>query len=493
MTVSGTRKKEILASFQKGAAPSGTDFSNRPISHTAGKIIGAALIVDGLTFVGSLLQTGANSLPSMIGCVIGVGIARLMVFGRSDVLDQKRWDRFWHGDLLGYWLSYLPLLFTAMGSNEESLSGNVIGAYFLASVIALIFGFLNVRLRDQRDKEEIAHCLQEWHRSQPNAAAVPMVTAAPAGRRREPNHSRPPAQASAVQTSPVVNTDGFPPEAIRRLSEEFDRTFVSSSTGPISTMKFEPDRAFALVDKIDDYLEAYPGNTDLFLAKSSVLRQAMQWKSGEDVIDEILSRDPCQFDARLIKDEWDTWQHLLQCPACDVTTRQLSPALRQATSCGSVVLVRDGIKLAVALVQDVSELRFKSTLRQDMRCKWEFVQADTPHGRIVAHYSFVEDAPGCSYLREQILPTGRPQKADGASGYWLLQRLARQSDGLFLLVSGNQVLYSKRCVFPQETRTRLKTIADCIARDPKPTLGMDDFQAAIKWHTNHFDDTVLRF
>jgi hypothetical protein len=219
----------------------------------------------------------------------------------------------------------------------------------------------------------------------------------------------------------------------------------------------------------------------------------MQCKSAEDIIDQILERDPNQFDARLIKDEWETWPHLLQCPPCSQNAQIVSPALKGAAGRGSAVLVRDGIDLEVALIQDVSGLIFKRELTPDLRCKWEFVRTDTPHGRIVAHYCFVEDAPKCSYLQESILQTGRPAKANGTAGYWLLQRLARQSSALFVLTKGNRVVYSNRFIFPENTRTTLRAIAKVIADEPKPCRTSDDIRVATQWHADHLDDGSIVF
>jgi hypothetical protein len=291
----------------------------------------------------------------------------------------------------------------------------------------------------------------------------------------------------------------LPDEIVRSVSEAVDKVFapgvqVGAAGGQALTVtNLDIGEAFAFVEMIDGHLKEYPDNVDLLLAKSSALRCAMQWKSAEEIIDKILRRDPNQFDARLIKDEWDTWPHLLQCPPFRVGMTKMPSALSQVSSRDRVVLVRDGLSLRVALIQDASQLQFARELTPEMRCKWEFVSSDTPYGRIVAHYCFVEDAPNCSYLRESILQTGRPQRADGVSGYWLLQRLARTPSALFVLVNGDRVAYSNRYVFPEAARARIRKIAEVIAEDPKPAASQDDFRSAIKWHTDHFDDRGMTF
>jgi hypothetical protein len=303
-----------------------------------------------------------------------------------------------------------------------------------------------------------------------------------------------PAQASLE----VFPTESMLPEELvlrltERLNEGFAEAVMVAAGHGVSSGRVDLSKATATIDAIDTSLKERPGNVSLLLAKSSALRTIMQWKSGEDVIDEILRQKPDQFDARMIKEEWGTWPHLLQCPPCEVGIKRMSSALKEAARGRSVVLVRDGIELGVALIQDVAGLQFARSLSQEMRCKWEFALADTPYGRIVAHYGFVEDAPNCSFLQENILQTGRPAKADGKSGYWLLQQMARFKSSLILLVVGDKVVYSNRYIFPEETQAKLKTIAKLIADDPKPCRTQEDMQAATRWHTEHFDDTKMKF
>jgi len=291
--------------------------------------------------------------------------------------------------------------------------------------------------------------------------------------------------------------DELPEDLVRKLSERLNAAFADAPEvrvghGLIKSSVNIP-AASAVVDAIDNELTRHPDDVALMLAKSSALRIIMQMETAEEVIDEILLCQPDQFDARRIKHDWDTWPHLLQRPACWVGMTTLSPALKQAVSSGSVLLVRDGISLGVALIQDVSTFQFARELTPDMRCKWEFICSDTPHGRIVAHYSFVEDAPKCSYLQESMIQTGRPAKADGVSGYWLLQRLARMTSSLLVLVKGDRVVYSNRYVFPESTRAKLRTISEVIAADPRPTRTPEDFRAAVKWHVDHLDNTSIVF
>lgn len=173
---------------------------------------------------------------------------------------------------------------------------------------------------------------------------------------------------------------------------------------------------------------------------------------------------------------------------------ELSPVLQEGIASGRCVhLIRDGVKIGVAFVHDVSQIRFDRGLTQAMRCKWEFVPAESPHGRIVAHYPLVEDNPASPYRQEFFLNGDRPQKAVGLSGYWLLQRLARVDSGFIVLAKGDRVQYSRRFVFSEQLRARLNEIAVSLVNDPKPVRTIEGFQRAIQWHMDHFDFTSVKF
>lgn len=290
----------------------------------------------------------------------------------------------------------------------------------------------------------------------------------------------------------------LPIEVVRKLTELTDKAFLppkpaADRPGAIA-IDVSVEGNLALMEAIDASLQQYPANTDLLLAKSSALRAAGAEGHARAVIEEILARDAEQFEARLIKQHWEYWPHVCGLPPCSEGMRRIAPALVGGLREGrNVQLVRDGLGSSVAFLQEISQFRFDHGLSNSMRCRWEFVPADTPFGRIVAHYVLVEDNVPSPYRQEFFLPTGKPEGISATGGYWLLQRLARLESALIILVMGDQVRYARRYVFPLQMRSGLGEIAARIAKDPRPTKTVEDFQRAVQWHMDHFDFNAIRF
>lgn len=151
----------------RAVGPATNDHSAaRPISATAGRLVLGALIVGVTVYAGSfvgLLIDYSGIAPSLVGCFVGLVMVSTTVFGNADALDRKRWQRYWHGDLLGYWLTYVPL--TILGvqhaldgrhHNESELLCLDFLAYLAACIVGLGTGFLNVIRTDSQDQAEFA-------------------------------------------------------------------------------------------------------------------------------------------------------------------------------------------------------------------------------------------------------------------------------------------------------------------------------------------------
>jgi hypothetical protein len=287
----------------------------------------------------------------------------------------------------------------------------------------------------------------------------------------------------------------LPDNVYRQILDLVDRTIAGSMSNESLAMANADTtiKAKGFVETMNRYLVEYPGNTDLLLLKASALRLAAQEHAGP-IVAGILARAPDHFDARMMLEDWDTWPHVLQLPPCAETMQRLPAPLVEGLRQGcNVQLIRDGLVPGVAFFQDISEIRFDHGLSNTMPCQWDFVPADTPFGRIVAHYVLVEDNVAKPYRKEFFLPTGKPQRAHAASGYWLLQRLARQESALILLAKGALVLYVCRYAFPPATRDTLTRLGDQLKRDPRPTGTLEDFQRAVQWHTDQFDFASVKF
>lgn len=140
---------------------------NRPLNIAVLKKSWIAVCVPVLIFASasSLSAGGGNGVaPSFIGCMIGLAIVRFIIMKDCDPLDQLRWKRFWHGALLGYYLTYMPLTFisvVAVLSNENSVDLDDLMAlsfvsdlviFGVASIIGFYSGVHNMRKKDGESK-----------------------------------------------------------------------------------------------------------------------------------------------------------------------------------------------------------------------------------------------------------------------------------------------------------------------------------------------------
>ncbi len=242
-----------------------------------------------------------------------------------------------------------------------------------------------------------------------------------------------------------------------------------------------------LVGLLDRALALVPDDVTLMLARVDALAAAMQFKTAEEVLDDVLGRHPDDFEARMRKDHWGEWQGVFHLPGLSEATSTLAPLMHDHIRQGrSIQVVRAGVGSAMAIVRPVGSEEMGSGLSHASRAMWEPVWSQTPVGALVAHYLLVEDDPASPYRAEGFLPLTRSEKASRMHGYWLLQQLAH-ADGCFvILADGDRVLYNRWLVFPGHIRARLQAMA---ARAGTASLATDAsvFQQATQWHMLAFD------
>jgi len=253
-------------------------------------------------------------------------------------------------------------------------------------------------------------------------------------------------------------------------------------------------QAMKVVDAIDQAIQQAPDDFDLLIAKSAALCCAAQFKSAEEVIDEVLKAVPNNFEARQRKDHWEKWNHVMQYPPWFDSAKELHPAMARAIrDRRSVQLVRDGLQIGIAVVGNAELKQFPRGLSTKMRSKWELVWSETPHGVLIAHYLMVEDDPGGDPFRvEAFLPTFVPTEVDPDSGYWLLQRLNHMNSCFLVLVDGERVLYNARYIFPGRVKATLRLFAERVVQRAEGR-DLSAFQRACQWHMSKFDMNSLRF
>jgi hypothetical protein len=265
-------------------------------------------------------------------------------------------------------------------------------------------------------------------------------------------------------------------------------------TGTGTMMQVNSANAMRLVSAIDEALQKSPDDLDLLVAKSGALCCAMQFKTAEEVLDQVLSISPEHFEARMRKDHWETWQHLFAFPTwSDKATTLHSVMAAHLQQARQIQIIRDGLQVGIAIVKSVQRQEFPPQgLSSRMRSKWEPVWSDTPYGAIVAHYLLVEDVPADPWKNEGFLPTFVPDEVIPASGYWLLQRMSNIGSCFLVLAEGKRILYNKRYVFPSELGSTLRSISQKVTQKAAGK-DLNAFQNACQWHMQNFDMGRVRF
>jgi len=280
---------------------------------------------------------------------------------------------------------------------------------------------------------------------------------------------------------------------IDEASRIADEAIKLQAVGEHTMVQSNSVHGMRLVAAIEKALEKSPNDLDLLVAKSGALCSALQFKTAEDLIDQVLSINPEHFEARKRKDHWAKWEHLFHYPPWSSKATTLHPIMAARLQYGIVVqIVRDGLQVGIAVVRPAQRQQFPRGLSNRMRSKWEPVWSQTPHGPIVAHYLLVEDNPANPYSAEGFLQTSVPDEVAPSSAYWLLQRMSNLGSCFLVIAEGSKVLYNARYVFPDALRSTLRSISDKLVRQP---VKMDraTFQRACQWHMQNFDMKRIRF
>jgi hypothetical protein len=159
-----------------------------------------------------------------------------------------------------------------------------------------------------------------------------------------------------------------------------------------------------------------PNDFDLLVAKAFVLEAGAQFKSAEEVLDLVLSKDPSHFEARMWKSHWNEWTSPIRFPAWDERQTILHPVMKAHLALRhQVQIVRDGLQKAVAIVAAVQGPPFDS--RTQVETQW--ILSETPFGPLVAYYMRIAEPSGerarwRRFFRCSSLLSSHPRK-DGSS------------------------------------------------------------------------------
>lgn len=287
----------------------------------------------------------------------------------------------------------------------------------------------------------------------------------------------------AISEEPAENVASIIAEAARLADERVTVERVGESF----IVQSDSMSADEIVGILDRALALAPDDIDLLLAKSDMLALGMQFKSAEDVLDEILAREPDNFEALTRKEQWGEWSNVFTLPRWSEHEVELpAPMSQDLARARSVQVVRSGVKAALAVVRPVQPGEMAAGLGPQTRVMWEPVWSPTSVGAIVAHYLVVEDNPADPYRAEAFLPLARSEKAARMNGYWLLRQLAH-ADGCFVvLAEGDRVVYNRWYPFPSSVKAHL-TAMEARLVSGAGVSESGSFNEAMQWHMNNFD------
>ncbi len=241
--------------------------------------------------------------------------------------------------------------------------------------------------------------------------------------------------------------------------------------------------------ELDAAIQACPEDLNLMVAKACTLHVSAQFKSAEEILDQVLAKDPGHFEARMWKDHWNSWLHALRFPSWNAQMTSLQPAMTAHLRAGHrVQLVRDGFQKVVAIVAEVQGPPFDPKTR----IQTEWMLSETPVGPLVAYYLKLIEPAGEPSTMEAFLPVFPPSLFAPMEGCYLAQQLAFCPYAFVVLVNSGRVDLNRKIEWGPRNSKKLSEIQSNVARRSS-FLAQADFQRAVQWHMNNFDMSQASF
>ena len=280
-------------------------------------------------------------------------------------------------------------------------------------------------------------------------------------------------------------------DLIDRAAAIADQCVQVLATGDRSAMQasFAPEQRDQALAALDEAAARCPEDLDLLVAKADLLHAAAQFKTAEEILDQVLARDPDHFEARNWKDHWDHWMNALRFPRWDQAETVIHPVMAAHLTHGHrVQLVRDGLQKAAAIVVGIQG----PPLPAATQVKLLWMLSETPHGPLVAYYLRMIE-PDDADTTEAFLPIFAPGQYSPLEGTLLIQQAAFTPYCFVVLIgSSGEVLLNRRVTYSASVQNSLRQIAANV-RDRGAYLPQANFQSAMQWHMDHVDLKDLKF
>lgn len=277
---------------------------------------------------------------------------------------------------------------------------------------------------------------------------------------------------------------------VKQASRIADEGIALQQQGQIWSVSTNTDVVTSLVDAINRALESSPSNGDLLVAKYAAL--ALSWNAAEapGTLRHALDSNPEHFDAKMLQDYSDSWQHLFHFPSwSEEKTRLPEPMVEWLHLQQSVQVVRDGLSLSIAIVNPASIDGFPKNIR---RSAWKLNWSRTPHGPIAFHYAMLDCGGGDIRKQESGLPHIADSKPTVRSGYWLLRRLPHIRSCFIIFANGSKVLYNERYKLPSSMKNELIRM-DYDLKRSGPISSAAECQPAAQWYMQNVDFESIGF
>jgi len=278
-------------------------------------------------------------------------------------------------------------------------------------------------------------------------------------------------------------------EASRVADEECSLTYIGGG-GVLLSVK-DATAESRLVASIDKALALAPNDPDILFAKSEALEAGMQGESAQQIRRRALAIAPEHFDARMREEHYQEWSNLFTNPGWSEDMQKVPEVMLGWQQDGvPMQIIRDGLKLTLAILQPASREHFPSHIPG---FRWKPLWVETPDGPLFAHYVML-DLGGGRINRDELLLSPYPVTPVGSrNGDWLVRR-ACNVESLFLVYNdGEDVLFNKRFIFKKPLRRPLRSIAEQHQKLPYTPDHLERFQNAAKWYMQNSSPDDIEF
>ncbi len=247
-----------------------------------------------------------------------------------------------------------------------------------------------------------------------------------------------------------------------------------------------------LIMQLDDLLEAFPDDPDILFSKSEVHFANRDEEIGLEFQKKTLEIRGDHFDAGMRKDHPE-WVNMCAYPGWYrdmITVPEISLSMQKA---GNILqLARDGLKVSLLALFPVYASDLPGKI---VDAKWKPVWIHSETGAAFFHYVVfkVQEYDKPAWL-EYIINPYPFDVSRSLDGYWLLQRLCRETSVWIAFNDGEKVLYNKRFLFASSERSVLDKMRGDLNKLIRTEESDAKFSSAIQFHQKSFNtDSLLKW